>query len=120
MYVYTQYVLTYVHIFMCVCTCTVIAVLKRNYDGLCNCLPKDSIITIKRLKQHNPLAMAGVESKLASLDSHNANAMIIVLLMRNLSTEIDVLALCDLLEDIIDDGSPKTFVHTLRSGIRTY
>ena len=93
------------------------AVLKKNYDGLCNCLPKDSLVTIKRIKQHIPQLVEGVEHQLMSLSPDTAtNAMIIVLLIKHLNSETAVLSLCDILENLVDDGAPKKFIHTLRSG----
>ena len=94
------------------------AVLKKNYDGLCNCLPKDSLVTIKRIKQHIPqLFVQGVERQLIELSSDTAtNAMIIVLFIKHLNNETAVLSLCDILENLVDDGAPKKFIHTLRSG----
>lgn len=94
----------------------VILVLKKNYDGLCNCLPKDSMVTIKRIKLHIPQAVQGVEDQLTFLPPDHANAMIVVLFIKHLNTETDVLSLCDILENIVDDGGPKKFIHTLRSG----
>ena len=93
------------------------AVLKKNYDGLCDCLPKDSLVTIKRIKQNIPKVIEGVENQLISLTSDAAtNAMIIVLFIKHLNNETAALSLCDILEDLVDDGAPKKFIHTLRSG----
>ena len=74
------------------------------------------MVTIKRIKIHVPLAVQGVEEQLTLLPPDHANAMIVVLFIKRLSTETDVLSLCDMLENIVDDGAPKKFIHTLRSG----
>ena len=74
------------------------------------------MMTIKRLKQHKPSAIELVEDHLILLPPDHANAMIIVLLIKHLSHETEVLSFCDLLENIVDDGAPKKFIHTLRSG----
>lgn len=101
---------------ICMYLCTVTVVLKRNYNGLCNCLPKDSMVTIKRVKQYASSAVERVEDHLASLPPDHANAMIVVIFIKNLSTETDVLSLCDILENIVDNSASEKFIQNLRSG----
>ena len=74
------------------------------------------MVTIKRLKQHKPSVIELVEDRLILLPPDHANAMIIVLLIKHLGHETEVLSFCDLLENIVDEGAPKKYIHTLRSG----
>ena len=107
-------VFIYIHTYLC----TVVAVLKKHYDGLCNCLPKDSTVTLNRIKQHPPAAghVRGVEEQLLLLPPDHANAMIIVLFIKHLTTDVDVLSFCDIMENVVDNSTSESFIHTLRSG----
>lgn len=73
-------------------------------------------MTIKRIKQTVPAAVALVEDNLITLPPDYANAMITVLFIKRLNHETDVLSMCDIYEGIVDDGAPKKFIYTLRSG----
>ena len=73
-------------------------------------------MTIKRIKQTVPSAVELVEDHLIALPPDHANAMITVIFIKRLHHEADVLSMCDIYEGIVDDGAPKKFIYTLRSG----
>jgi len=94
----------------------VVAVLKKNFVGLCHCLPNDHRITIRGLKRSGTL----VESLQHDLDHLSSieerNGMIITIMISPLQEDIQVLTFCDVLEDVVNSNTSKKFVCNLRSG----
>jgi len=101
----------------CVSTLVVVAVLKKNFAGLCCCLPQDYMVTIKRLKRSSsvpddlPFHLAG----LSSTDIRNRT--IISLMIRSLDSDIEALGICDILEDVVDSSTSKKVIQNLRCGM---
>ena len=96
---------------------TVIPILKKNFVGLCRCLPEDYIVTLERLKTGATVddGLALDLSQLSSADERNE--MIIALMLKPLKSDVQVLGFCDLLEVAVDSVTSKKFVHNLRAGM---
>ena len=94
----------------------VVAVLKKNFIGLCHCLPKDHVVSVTRLKQRG-LIVDTLQRDLDHLPSTDErNEMILAILIGILQADIQVLRFCDILEDVVDNETSKKFIHNLRSG----
>jgi len=94
---------------------TVAAVLKKHYEGLCNSLPHDFTVTLKRIRKCATVS-EGLESRLALLPSDHANAMIIGLLIRPLPDDVGVLSFCDIMEKVVDSDASREFINNVRFG----
>jgi len=95
----------------------VAAVLRQNFEGLCNCLPQDHLVTVTRLRQQG-LVVGTLQQDLDRLSSTDArNEMIIAILIGIIPGEVQVLKFCDCLEDLTDNDTSKEFIHNLRSGM---
>ena len=95
---------------------SVLAILKKNYTRLCQCLPQDYMKTINKLKQLLRLS-DDVLSNLTDLPTADLiNENIIVLLMTVIiQSDIDALQICDVMENLIDSKS-STIIELLRNG----
>ena len=94
-------------------------ILKKNFVGLCHCLPKDYMVTIDRLKYKAAIGDA-LALKLAEMpNADDRNGMIIAVLLGPLDSDDDVLGFCDILEDAVDTDTSKKFIHNLRAGMDT-
>ncbi|XP_065904723.1 uncharacterized protein [Dysidea avara] len=95
----------------------VVAVLKKNFIGLCRCLPKDHVVSVTRLKQRG-LVVGTLQRDLDHLPSTDErNEMILAILIGILQADIQVLRFCDTLEDVVDNETSKKFIHNLRSEV---
>ncbi|XP_065904252.1 uncharacterized protein [Dysidea avara] len=93
----------------------VVAVLKKNFVGLCRCLPRDHRVTIRGLKRSGTLGDQ-LQNDLDLLPSiEGRNGMIITIMIRPLRDDMQVLSFCDVLEDVVDSKTSKKFVQNLRS-----
>ena len=98
----------------CVSIPVVVAVLKKNFAGLCRCLPQDYMVTIERLKRSSRVP-DNLPFHLGGLSSNDIrNRMIISLMIRSLDSEIEALGICDILEDVV---TSKKVVRDLRCGM---
>ena len=94
---------------------SVLAILKKNYTRLCQCLPQDYMKTINKIKQLLRLS-DDVLSDLTNLPTADLiNEKIIVLLMTVIQSDIDALQICDVMENLIDSKS-STIIELLRNG----
>ena len=94
----------------------VFAILKKNFVGLCRCLPSDYMATIEKLKR-NASVPDDLGLHLAGLPSTDTrNRTILALIIGAVHSDIEVLGICDLLENVVDNGTSKKFIHNLRSG----
>jgi len=83
---------------------------------LCNCLPKDHVVTVARLKQQG-LVVGTLQQDLDRLSSVDArNEMILAILIGILPGDVQVLRFCDVMEDLAHNDTSKEFIHNLRSG----
>ena len=105
---------------MCVSsTNTVVPILKKNFVGLCRCLPQNYMTTLERLK-YKSLISDGLALKLAQLPTaEERNGMIVAVMLGPLDSDVEVLGFCDLLEDAVDSNTSKKFIHNLRAGMGT-
>ena len=93
----------------------VLAVLKKNYTRLCQCLPQDYMNTVNKIKQLLRLS-DDVLSNLTNLPTADLiNENIIVLLMTGIKSDIDALQFCDIMESLMDRKS-STDIEILRNG----
>ena len=94
----------------------VLAVLKKNYTRLCQCLPQDYMITLNKLKQILTLS-DDVLSELTNLPTVNDinNAIIGLLMTVIIKSNMDALQFCDVMENIVDSKS-KAHIEILRNG----
>ena len=106
----------YIYIYVSFIT-IVIPILKKNFVGLCRCLPEDHVVTLERLKTGATVGdgLALNLSQISSADERNG--MIIALMLEPLKLDIHVLGFCDLLEVAVDSVTSKKFVHNLRAGM---
>ena len=94
----------------------VLAVLKKNYTRLCNCLSQDYMMTLNKLKQTVTLPDS-ILSIIISLPTVNAiNEAIISTVMAAIKTDMGALFFCDVMEKIVDSKSSKAYVQLLRKG----
>ena len=108
-----------IHMLCVSSTNTVVPILKRNFVGLCRCLPKDYMVTLERMK-HKASISDGVALELAQLPTaEERNGMIIAMMLGPLDSDVEVLGFCDLLEDAVDSDSSMKFIHNLRAGMDT-
>ena len=97
----------------------VIPILKKNFVGLCRCLPEDHIVTLERLKT-GATVDDGLALDLSQISSANErNEMIIALMLKPLKSDIQVLGFCDLLEVAVNSATSKKFVQNLRAGMNS-
>ena len=89
--------------------------MKKHYEGLCNCLPHDCTVTLKNIRKCGNVP-DGLESRLAILPPDHANGMIIALLIKPLSDDVDVLQFCDIMEKIVDSDASREFISNVRFG----
>ena len=93
----------------------VLAVVKKNYTRLCQCLPQDYMNTVNKMKQLLRVS-DDVLSNLTNLPTADLiNESIIVLLMTGIKSDIDALKFCDIMENLMDCKS-STDIEILRNG----
>ena len=101
----------------CFSTLVVVAILKKNFVGLCRCLPRDYMATIERFKQSSrvpddlALHIAGLQS------TDTRNRTLLALIIGSMNSDIEVFGICDILEDVVDSGTSKKVIQDLRSGM---
>jgi len=102
-------------------THAVVAVLKKNFRGLCRCLPRDHMVTIERLKRRATVGDQ-LQYDLNNLPSiEERNEMILAIMIKPLENDVEVLQFCDTIEDVIDEDSKasKKCIQNVRSGMDT-
>jgi len=93
-----------------------LAVLRKHFRKLCHCLPQDYKETIRRIKRTS-LVQDGLMVKLAMQPTPElANCHILAAMIRPLTEEVHLIAMCDSLMDLVDSPESKTFIENLRSG----
>jgi len=75
------------------------------------------MVTLQRLK-YRALISDRIALQLAQLPTaEDKNGMIIAVMLGPLDSNVEVLGFCDLLEDVVDSGASKKFIHNLRAGM---
>ena len=83
----------------------VLAVLKKNYTRLCQCLPKDYMKTISKIQQLLE-SSDGLLSNIANLPTTDLiNEAIIANLLISIPSDIAALQFCDLMEALTENKS---------------
>ena len=96
--------------------CAGLAVLRRNFTKLCHCLPQDYKKTINRIKR-TAVVPDGMVYQLSKCPTFElANCRILGAMIRPLREEVDLLGICDSVENLVDDDESKRLIIKLRSG----
>ena len=91
----------------------VLAILKKNFTTICQCIPNDYDTAVEKLNNFQKLPH-GFASDLKKLDYNEE--FVAALFWMTIINEVDVLQLCEVLEHITDCNSSKDFIKDLRSG----
>ena len=96
---------------------SVLAVLKKHYMRLGQCLPQDSTRTINKIKSLNQFLRAPDRLltsliNLPTVDLIN-EAIVGLLMLTGIQSDIDALQFCDIMENLVDS---KTDIEILRNG----
>ena len=91
----------------------VLAILKKNFKTICQCIPNDYETAVEKLNKFQKLPNE-FANDLKKLDYNEE--FVAALFWMTIINEVDVLNLCEVLEHITDSNSSKDFIKDLRSG----
>ena len=97
-----------------VCIVSVLAILKKHYTKFINCLPQDGTKTMGKIRQ------LGIPDDILSylkIEPSCINAAIILMIMRSIKEESDVLEIFDLMEILCENDASKGIISTIRNGM---
>ena len=93
----------------------VLAVLKKNYTKLCQCLPQNYMKTIDKLRLMGvPDDYLNMFTMLPTAD--RINDAIVGCLMVVINSDELALQFCDTMDELVDSKSSKTHIERLRNG----
>ncbi|XP_065914506.1 uncharacterized protein [Dysidea avara] len=91
----------------------VLAILKKNYSRLCQCLPQNYMKTATKIKQMG--APDNFLYQLTTLPSVDViNEAIMSYAISSIKSDSDSLQFCDIVDTLIDSDSSRQFIATLR------
>ena len=94
--------------------CVVLAVLKKNYARLCNCLPHNYMMTINKIKEIVTLSDECLSSLNEPPNADLLNEKLIVSSMLTIKSDMDAFEFCDIVEQLIDTKSSD--IEIIRNG----
>lgn len=101
---------------VCNLFCLGLAVLRKHFRKLCHCLPEDYKETILRIKRTS-IVQDGLMGELAMLPTPElVNCHILAAMIRPLTEEVHLVAICVSLKDLVDSLESKTFIENLKNG----
>lgn len=103
----TTYICTYVKDHELIFTYVVLAVLKKNYTKLCQCLPHDYTSTINKMKQliRIPKEVLSYWDKMPAADI--VNEAIIYYMLIGIKSDKEALIFCKLMAKLTDNSAVK-------------
>ena len=90
---------------------TVVAVFKKNYTRLCNCLPRDHMKTVDKIKQQ-----FNCDDDFLDSIRNKANEMMICFLISRMKSDYDAMNFCNYMEILVDDEASKRVVGDVNDG----
>ena len=93
-----------------------LAVLKKNYIRLCQCLPQDYMKTINKMKELLRLPDDTLNKMTELPTADLINEQIIVLILTGIQSDADALHICDLLETLVENEQSMRDIEVLRNG----
>ena len=96
--------------------CLVLAVLKKNYTRLCQCLSQDYMKTINKMKELLRIPDDALSKMIELPTADLINEQIIVLIMTGIPSDADALHLCDLMEALVDNEQSIRDIEVVRNG----
>ena len=103
-------------ILMFLFNCIGLVVLRKHFTKLCHCLPQDYNKTLCRIEE-NTTVPDGLVPQLEKLPTVElANCHILAAMIVPIQDEVQLVAFCDFVKDLVEGAESKEFVEKLRDG----